>query len=840
KVGDLLQGVTNTDKIIDLIWGVTITSNLSTVINGIFKSSEIPGCSDGTAKTYVGPSTINASDTGTCEQSGNGFFYGERDQAVRTLVHLVENVAVAQKLIDMIDGVAPAKVIDLVNHTSTYCQQPDATAHVYPRAVTPAQPYAGQRLVKIVDGTTTISQLVYVTNNVSSIIKMSKLVSFMDIGVGPNDGTGKMATIINTIAGTNCYLSTTVPGRGNVTAVAPGGSAACVAQNSQNATGMGKMVNVIEFVDGATVSDAMMQVRNLLNDVTDVGKTADLINQTINSSNIVGLLNGVIDARYGTSTTDLVTLLNDLPRGEVSKMISLVGEIGNATGTATRTFPGNDHVLIAQLMSSYNAAALTSTSGVGVTNMSNLIGVLKTTGGQNYTTAPTVGGLNAGGGSGATATAIVPSTLSPTPAPGAITKITLTTEGVCTVAPTAVTAVAGGGVGATFGVVTAPIGGAATFKVTAVYVKNGGSGYSANVNALTFNGTCGTAPVAASTVNGVIGVSITNPGTNYTDSFNTVTFTGGGGTLASGTALVAGTINTLANFSGGTGYTTGDVCPIIGAGGAGGTCTVTATAGALTGCSAISGGSDYIDGQVVTIGGAAVVRADVTAGAVSGYTIISGGCGYSGAPSVVVASGALDCTVPPAAATATLTSGRVTAIAGGIGGSGCKENPRVSVGESPYATHGDGATAIVNNVSTGKVVAISLSSAADNLAQLLANTEKAPGSTVINYNSIAPNISTREAMVRLLHHGADHASAGYVSSPFLYSGVGGVHIGQSVLNNLTGPISTMTIINMLNSNSTSMTDLVVMIGCGDHVMYTPPAGRQSFYTGCSSHTPSLW
>lgn len=835
KVGELLQGVTNTDKVIDLIWGVTNTSNISAVINGIFKSSEVPGCSDGTAATYVGPSTVDATDTGTCENSGNGFFYGERDRAVTTLVYLVENVASSAKLISMIDDIPPVKVIDLINHISTYSQHADGTPHVYPRGgVGIDAQAAGKRLVKVVDNTTTISQLVYVTNNVSSIIKMSKLLSFMDIGVSATTGTGKIATLINAIAGINCYDSLTIPGRGNTTAVPPGGSAGCPAQSSQNATGMGKMVNVIEFVDGATASAAMVQLKNLLNNVTDIGKTADLINQTVNSSNIVGLLNGVIDARYGTSTNDLVTLLNNLPRGEISKMVSLVGEIGNATGTATRTFPGGDHVLIAQLMSPYSAATVTTTSGIGVQKMSELIGVLKMTGGENYTTAPAVGGLNAGGGTGATAVAIVPATLSPTPALGAITRVTLTNSGVCTVAPTAVTAVAGGGTGASFGVITAPIAGAATYKVTAVYIIDGGSTYAGTVNALTFNGTCGTPPAADTAVNGILSISVTNGGAGYTDSFTTNTFTGGGGTSATATALVAGTINTFSAFYGGTGYVTGEVCPIRGAGGSGGTCTVTEAGGVLTGCSAISGGTDYIDNQVVTIGGAAVLRADVVAGSVTGYTIISGGCGYSGAPTVVVATGALDCAVPPAAGTANVVGGVITGVTGGTGGSGCKDAPRVAVGESPYAAHSDGATAIIGNVTGGKVVAISLSPAADNLAQLLANTEKEPGQTAVNYNGTTqPTISAREAMVRLIHHGMDYASAAQTPNPFPYSGIGPVHIGQGILNNLTGTNSTMTVINTFNADSVSMTSLVVIIGCGDKVEYTPPAGRQSFFTGCT-------
>ena len=90
-------------------------------------------------------------------------------------------------------------------------------------------------------------------------------------------------------------------------------------------------------------------------------------------------------------------------------MVGLVGNIGAATGTATKTFPGPDHVLIAQLMSPYVSANVATTSGVGVGSMNELLGSLSMTNGSGYTTAPTItaGALNASGGTGATATAVI-------------------------------------------------------------------------------------------------------------------------------------------------------------------------------------------------------------------------------------------------------------------------------------------------------------------------------------------------------------------------------------------------------------------------------------------------
>ncbi|MCS6972639.1 MAG: hypothetical protein NZL89_06395, partial [Leptospiraceae bacterium] len=61
-------------------------------------------------------------------------------------------------------------------------------------------------------------------------------------------------------------------------------------------------------------------------------------------------------------------------------------------------------------------------------------------------------------------------------------------------------------------------------------------------------------------------------------------------------------------------------------------------------------------------------------------------------------------------------------------------------------------------------------------------------------------------------------------------------------NNLSSAGSVMTIINLLNSNSTSLTELVVMIGCGDHVEYArvTPLTDNDFHAFCSGHNPSLW
>ncbi|MCS6972170.1 MAG: hypothetical protein NZL89_04020, partial [Leptospiraceae bacterium] len=347
------------------------------------------------------------------------------------------------------------------------------------------------------------------------------------------------------------------------------------------------------------------------------------------------------------------------------------------------------------------------------------------------------------------------------------------------------------------------------------------------------------------------------------------------------TCQVSGEINTLTDFYGGSGYTTGDLCPIRGAGGVSGTCTVTATGGALTGCSSISGGSNYGVGRIVKIGGRAEAVATVVGGAVTTVTVTNTGCGYTAAPTVEV----VGCTTPPSL-TANLTSGRVTSITVVTGGAGCPVGAKVVIGENPFVPHADGASAIVNSVNNGRLTFVSVSEAAVNAAQLIQLIDRdATGITsgtrgfAITYNSSSPNISAREAMVRLLHHGittqpgspknyfsegfglgsvvdvasdgvADNLKSGVALAgagvwnntyPVNWPGVGVTYIANSILNNLSGVNSTQTLINMLNTNTTDLADTLLLLGCGDRSTYTNPAVSPfTWQRLCTENGPGLW
>ena len=477
--------------------------------------------------------------------------------------------------------------------------------------------------------------------------------------------------------------------------------------------------------------------------------------------------------------------------------------------------------------------------------MNALIGSLTMTGGSAYTGSITLSGVTmaAGGGAGAVAQSIV----MPAPSNTTLTGLTLTSGGTFAAMPTGVT-IGGTCPGAEAQVVGARIDGTAQFQVTGIYLTNNGTG-GCTAPTFTFAPAPSVAPALTYTTGGIIGFSVTNGGAGYTDSFSISggPMAGSGGAGAQAMALVAGPINAtpgtgLVSFNGGAGYVDAQVCPVIGAGGTGATCTVQVTAGAVTGCSAITGGTGYIDGQVVTIGGAARAKANVNTGTglITSFTITNSGCGYTpGTISVRVLTGANECTTGGNYTATVSAGGVVTAINEVVGATGCPANPTVIIGDNPYAAHGDNATALVGRINGGTVVALSLSTPADNLAQLLANTEKAPLYNAATYNSTSPNISAREAMVRLIKEGVTYRSAGWAAGYFNFTGVGPVYIGRNILGNLTGSNSTMTVINMLASDTTGLQEFPILMGCADRVQYGSVLAT-SFYQGCSSHTPNLW
>ncbi len=670
-----------------------------------------------------------------------------------------------------------------------------------------------------------------------------------------NAGTGYPTTSNFAVAGGsqvsfiggNCNFNPPTAYRGIPTAAATG------------ATGLGKMVNVINHITGSPGT-----IVTLINGVTDGNKLGILINGISRSSNLVGVVNATVDASRNNNATinDLINLMNTLSREDVLKLVHMLENLGDAREIdAQLTVPGGDHDMVSQLLAPYNSANINTTSGLGTATMANLIAALRYTGGSGF---PAAGGNITIGA--------VPVAAYSTTTDGLVSGIQIVNPGAgCTSAPT-VSITAGGGSGATATAVIDSVG----QQVARVTITNAGTGYTGNPTVTLSGGGCSTAPTANAFVNRVGSVSITSPAPALAASQNCDSL----GTTTP-YCVASGSVTALRSYYGGSGYIAGQQCPIVGAGGTGGTCTVQETGGTLTGCSAVGGGSNYADERIVKIGGRAeaAVTVDVV-GAVTTISVTNTGCGYTVIPAVQV----IGCTVAPTF-NVTIPGGRVNATVT-TAGSGCPVGAKVVIGENPFVTHSDGASAIVDTIGGGRLTFVSTSEASVNAAQLIQLIDRdATGLTSgtrgfsITYNGSAPSISAREALVRLLHHGVTipaASSKGYFAESFgsgsvvdivsdgltdnlksglplagagfwtnAYAvnlpGLGPQHIAGSILNNLNGVAPTQTLINMVNTNTIDLTDTLLLLGCGDRSTYSNiSASPFSWQQICSQIGPGLW
>ncbi|HRP70418.1 MAG TPA: hypothetical protein PLY93_12875, partial [Turneriella sp.] len=113
----------------------------------------------------------------------------------------------------------------------------------------------------------------------------------------------------------NCNFTPPITYRGFPTATGTG------------ATGMGKLVNMINYVTGSPKS-----ITDLINGVNDGNKLGLLINGIGRSSNLVGVMNAVLDANRNNNATkqDLIDLVNNLSREDILKMVHLLENLGDA------------------------------------------------------------------------------------------------------------------------------------------------------------------------------------------------------------------------------------------------------------------------------------------------------------------------------------------------------------------------------------------------------------------------------------------------------------------------------------------------------------------------------
>lgn len=613
---------------------------------------------------------------------------------------------------------------------------------------------------------------------------------------------------------------------------------------STGALGLGKMVNIVNHLSGSITNLVTM-----INNVTDGQKLGILINGINRSSNLVGLMNATVDpARSNNATiTDMVNLINNITRQDTYKLFHMIESFGNAQEINNLdTIPSGDHDLVAQLIASYNQTNIATTSGVGYSAMATLVSSLSLNGGGSCTAGTVT--FAGGGGSGAAATLDLAAT-------GTVTDITFTAGAGCTSIPTLTVASPGGG--GTTAVAVAYMSGGSLQRIS---ILDPGSGYTAPPAVAVGAAGCTTAPTAQGRINGAGSIRVTNPGSGYTTN-PSIGFPCG--QIPQPYATVSGSLATLNNLYPGKGFVATQTCPVVGAGGSGATVNITSVgaAGDITALTISAGGSGYGVGKIVKIGGNAEIIANVNAaGAITGYTITNSGCGYTGTPVLTLYQATPTCTagVP----TATMgASGQVSAIGGGLGGTGCKG---VKVGVS-YVTHSDAGSAIVGSVTGGVLTSVSVSEPAVNAAQLVQlldrdGTGQGVAITMNNSSPLVGGISAREAMVRLLNHGVTpslassksffNASlgasgpAGGVAGNYLrdWPGAGPQHIAGAILNNVGGApsTSTQTLINLMNDDTIDLVDTVILLGCGDRSTYSNGWTAFTWQQLCTESGPGIW
>jgi hypothetical protein len=415
----------------------------------------------------------------------------------------------------------------------------------------------------------------------------------------------------------------------------------------------------------------------------------------------------------GSYSINVPTAIDGLPLSisysDIAADQTLFQEVGEDQNRITQRviFRGDENLSPAALPSSGSAFidfqsfdSPASASAVVSANAGTIERINITNGGTGYTVAPTVQ-ITGGGGSGASATAVIG-------ANGRVTSVTIVSAGAgYTSAPT-VTFLSGSGASASSSL-------AGNGTVTGVAVVNSGFGYT-TAPTVTFSapGGSGTTATGTATIDSqgrVTGVSITNAGSGYT-SDPTVTFTAPpvGGTLAtavgtySGQSVGAVQVNTLgSNYVSSAGVTITFSAPQRSTNRATGSAVVDPNTREVIGIIVTNAGSGYTSPPSITIsaGSGATAQAFLTGGSIISFSITSPGSDYQYAPRVVIGrlfSG--DGT--GATGTAVMAGGRLVGITITNAGLGYTSAPSVEL------EVGGGAIAYANVDSNGAIASVTV------------------------------------------------------------------------------------------------------------------------------------
>jgi hypothetical protein len=338
-------------------------------------------------------------------------------------------------------------------------------------------------------------------------------------------------------------------------------------------------------------------------------------------------------------------------------------------------------------ISGSGASAFASISGSGVITRINVL-----SGGNGYTSAPKVT-ITGGGGTGATATAVV--------ANGVVTSINITNGGSgYTSDPNVIIS------GGTGGTAVSSLAGA-TGSLVAIQLVNTGTGYTTTPNVTISAPTTpgGVQATATATVSGgrVTGFTVTNSGSGYTSSPTITVEAPASGTTATGVGIFSGFgVQTVTITNAGINYTGNPNVifsePQLPNGvRATGTATVNVSTGQIIGFTITNPGSGYTNAPTISIssGTGASAEALFSGRVLTGITITNQGNNYTSPPTVNIIGGGGS----GATATAVISNGKLTGINITNQGSGYTSAPFVEI------VSGTGAQASVT-VSGGEIVAI--------------------------------------------------------------------------------------------------------------------------------------
>lgn len=310
-LADVVSNTANVKKVSFLVNYLTIANaqKMGTVVDGLNNSTNI-------MELFNQGSDSKELDLSTFPNTENG--------AVRTIAFTIDNMNNLTALSELVNESNPTNITDLMNDVAvgSTCTATDCIA--------------GKKLVKVINNAEETKDVVYLLSNVTQVSKISNIINELNVGTWPvpsdplvdayYDGTGKMAQLINVVAGkcsvANAYTrSRCTDANGtwqnvyesNPCSNTEGNCWDNTVGNRKNATEMGKIINLIEYGPSPT------ELTKLIKGTNDIVQMGILVRMVKNSSNLVAVVDlvsgGPISNTHNgyASTDDMLKLVNAFP-----------------------------------------------------------------------------------------------------------------------------------------------------------------------------------------------------------------------------------------------------------------------------------------------------------------------------------------------------------------------------------------------------------------------------------------------------------------------------------------------------------------------------------------------